>query len=48
MTIRAYQEIYLNKAQKALGNAFDYAINICEYNTVKEYIKDILPAENAQ
>lgn len=25
----AYQEIYLNKAQSALGDAFDYAINIC-------------------
>ena len=23
----AYQEIYLNKAQKVLGEAFDYAIN---------------------
>lgn len=29
MTIRAYQEIYLNKAQSVLGDAFDYAINIC-------------------
>ncbi len=29
MTIRAYQEIYLNKAQAALGDAFDYAINTC-------------------
>ena len=25
----AYQEIYLNKAQSALGDAFDYAVNIC-------------------
>lgn len=25
--IRAYQEIYLNKAQSTLGDAFDYAIN---------------------
>ena len=31
MTIHAYQEIYLNKAQKALGDAFDYAINICGF-----------------
>ncbi|MBR0464146.1 MAG: helix-turn-helix transcriptional regulator [Clostridia bacterium] len=29
MTTRAYQEIYLNKAQAALGDAFDYAINAC-------------------
>lgn len=29
MTIRAYQEIYLNKAQKTLGDAFDYAVNGC-------------------
>ena len=29
MTIRAYQEIYLSKAQAVLGNAFDYAINTC-------------------
>ena len=30
MTIHAYQEIYLNRAQKALGDAFDYAVNICD------------------
>lgn len=30
MTIRAYQEIYLNKAQAALGDAFDYAVNTCK------------------
>jgi len=29
MTIRAYQETYLSKAQAALGDAFDYAINAC-------------------
>ena len=29
MTTRAYQEIYLSKAQTALGDAFDYAINTC-------------------
>ena len=28
--IHAYQEIYLNKLQAALGDAFDYAINACE------------------
>ena len=29
MTIHAYQETYLSKAQAALGDAFDYAINSC-------------------
>ena len=29
MTIHAYQGIYLSKAQAALGDAFDYAINTC-------------------
>ena len=28
--IRAYREIYLNSAQSALGDAFDYAINVCK------------------
>ena len=27
--IHAYQEIYVNKVQKSLGTAFDYAINTC-------------------
>lgn len=27
--IRAYQEIYLSNAQAALGDAFDYAVNVC-------------------
>ena len=27
--IRAYQEIYLNKAQSVLGDAFHYAVNTC-------------------
>lgn len=27
--IRAYREIYLSKAQAALGEAFDYAVNVC-------------------
>lgn len=30
MTIRAYPEIHLNKAQTALGTAFDYAVNACK------------------
>ena len=29
MTIRAYPETYLGKAQAVLGDAFDYAINTC-------------------
>ena len=29
MMTHAYQEIYLNKAQSILGDAFDYAINTC-------------------
>lgn len=29
MVIHAYQEIYLSKAQSVLGDAFDYAVNIC-------------------
>lgn len=28
----AYQEIYLNNAQTALGDAFDYAINTCHFS----------------
>ena len=27
--IHAYQEIYLSKAQGVLGDAFDYAVNVC-------------------
>ncbi len=29
MMIHAYQEIYVNKAQAVLGDAFDYAVNTC-------------------
>lgn len=29
MMTHAYQEIYLNKAQSGLGDAFDYAVNTC-------------------
>ncbi len=29
MMIHAYQEIYLSKAQSVLGDAFDYAVNVC-------------------
>ena len=29
MITHAYQEIYLNNAQSALGDAFDFAINTC-------------------
>ena len=34
----AYQEIYLNKARSVLGDAFDYAINICGI-TGEDFIK---------
>lgn len=30
MMMHAYQEIYLSKAQAVLGDAFDYAINVCD------------------
>lgn len=29
MMTRAYQEIYLSKAQSVIGDAFDYAVNTC-------------------
>lgn len=29
MMIHAYHEIYLSKAQSVLGEAFDYAVNVC-------------------
>lgn len=38
--IHAYQEIYLSKAQSALGDAFDYAVNTChipENDFVKQF-----------
>ena len=38
MMIRAYQEIYLNSAQAMLGDAFDYAINVCQYSG-EDFIK---------
>ena len=38
MMIRAYQEIYLSKAQSTLGDAFDYAINDCKIPGV-DFIK---------
>ena len=28
----AYREIYLSKAQAALGDAFDYAVNVCKFS----------------
>jgi DNA-binding XRE family transcriptional regulator len=39
--IHAYQEIYLNNAQAALGEAFDYAVNTCNIsgeNFVKMFL----------
>ena len=41
MMIHAYQEIYLNNAQAALGEAFDYAVNTCNIsgeNFVKMFL----------
>lgn len=41
MIIHAYQEIYLNRVQGMLGDAFDYAINICNIpgkNFIKMFI----------
>lgn len=38
MMTRAYQETYLSKAQTVLGDAFDYAINICRI-TGADFIK---------
>ena len=35
---RAYQEIYLSKAQSVLGDAFDYAINTCGISG-KDFVK---------
>ena len=38
MMMRAYQEMYLNNAQAVLGDAFDYAVNICHYSG-EDFIK---------
>lgn len=38
MMIHAYQETYLNRVQSMIGDAFDYAVNICSI-TGKEFIK---------
>lgn len=41
MMIHAHQEFYLSKAQAVLGEAFDYAINICNIsgdNFIKQFI----------
>ena len=38
MTMRAYQEIYLSNAQAVLGDAFDYAVNVCHYSG-EDFIK---------
>lgn len=35
---RAYQEIYLSKAQSVLGDAFDYAVNTCNISGV-DFVK---------
>ncbi len=36
--MHAYQEIYLSKAQQVLGDAFDYAVNICNISG-EDFIK---------
>ncbi|MBQ2729218.1 MAG: helix-turn-helix transcriptional regulator [Clostridia bacterium] len=39
--IRAYREIYLSKAQSVLGDAFDYALNVCNLqgeHFVKQFV----------
>lgn len=36
--IHAYQEIYLDNAQSALADLFDYAVNVCGFNG-NEFIK---------
>ena len=36
--MHAYHEIYLNRAQSALGTVFDYAINTCKING-KDFVK---------
>jgi DNA-binding XRE family transcriptional regulator len=38
MKINAYQEIYLNSAQTHLGEAFDYAVNVCKIPS-QDFIK---------
>lgn len=41
----AYQEIYLSKAQRVLGDAFDYAINTCKIpgnNFVNQFVSSTI------
>ncbi len=38
MTTHAYRETYLSKAQSTLGDAFDYAINVCHI-TGADFVK---------
>lgn len=45
MMTHAYQEIYLNKAQSVLGDAFDYAVNTCGIegsNFVKLFLASVV------
>lgn len=44
MTIRAYQETYLFKAQATLGEAFDYALNDCKIS-IKDLINIVIKSE---
>lgn len=36
--IGACQEIYLSKAQSILGDAFDYAINTCDFRVMNGFL----------
>lgn len=39
--IQAYPEVYLNKVQALLGDAFDYAVNICDIDAT-DFVKMFL------
>ena len=47
MTIRAYHEMYVSKAQSVLADAFDYAVNTCEIPG-EEFVKMFLGSSISQ
>ncbi len=47
MTIHAYQEIYLTNAQAALGDLFDYAINVLKLKS-KDFINMFLASSTSK
>ncbi len=47
MTIHAYQEIYLTNAQEALGDLFDYAINVLKLKS-KDFINMFLASSTSK